>query len=133
METPATISCNKTYKVVQSDKRAKPTGSFSVHDLLWQELPIPPHQPREYAVNSSGNTDLSKANAELKTHIPLLIRWGVACLMVIVALVMLAGKGEGEVNFAIAATFIVLWLVCLLKAAQSAFIVVAGLVDRAQS
>lgn len=81
-------------------------------------------------MNSSRKTDLTAANEELKQHLPLLIRWGVACLMVICTLLALAAKGEGEVNFAAAATFLVLWLACLWKAGQSAFIVVAALIDK---
>lgn len=83
-------------------------------------------------MNSSGNTNLSKANAELKIHVPLLIRWGIACLMMIFALVALAAKGEGEVNTAAAAVFVALWLATLLKSGQSAFAVVAALIDRAE-
>lgn len=50
--------------------------------------------------------------------------------MVIVTLVALAAKGEGEVNFAAAATFLAVWLGCLWKTGQSAFIVVAALIDK---
>lgn len=81
-------------------------------------------------MNSSRKTDLTAANEALKTHVPLLIRWGVACLMVIGTLMALVAKGEGEVNFAAAATFFVLWLLCLWKAAQSAFTVGAALIDK---
>lgn len=81
-------------------------------------------------MNSSRKTDLPTGNAELKAHVPLLIRWGVACLLVIVALVALAAKGEGEVNAVSAVVFFVLWLACLWKSGQSAFIVVAALIDK---
>lgn len=81
-------------------------------------------------MNNSRNTDLPNPEAELKKHIPLLIRWGVACLMVIGALIALAAQGEGEMNFLSLAVFVAMWLGCLFKAGQSAFIVVAALLDK---
>ncbi|MGQ9424379.1 hypothetical protein ACXYTJ_00340 [Gilvimarinus sp. F26214L] len=77
-------------------------------------------------------TDVSVANEELRTHVPLLIRWGVACLMVIATLAALAAQGEGDMNFLSVATFFVLWLGCLWKFGQSAFIVAAVFIERRQ-
>lgn len=84
-------------------------------------------------MNDSRNPDFPTADAELKKHLPLLIRWGVACLMVIAALIALTAKGEGEINFLSLAVFVVLWLACLLKTGQSAFAVVAALIDKQSS
>jgi uncharacterized membrane protein len=81
-------------------------------------------------VTSPRNTDPARADAELNTHVPLLIRWGVACLMVIATLVALAAKGEGEVSVVSAAAFFILWIICLWKSGQSAFAVVAALIDK---
>lgn len=84
-------------------------------------------------MSSSRKTELTAANETLKMHVPLLIRWGVACLMVIGTLMALVAKGEGEMNFVAAATFFALWLLCLWKAAQSAFTVGAALIDKQRS
>lgn len=105
------------------------TGRSGLSGLVWWVLRCTP--AREVPVNGSRNTDpAAAAAAELKKHLPELIRWGVICLMVLFSLLALTMEGEGDMHFAGSLVLIGLWMISLMKTGHSAFMVVAAWLDQ---
>lgn len=77
-----------------------------------------------------GNTP--QTPPELSEHRPLLIRWGIAWLMVVGTLAALTMKGKGDIHAIALVAMIGLWLVCSWKAGRSAFTLLFAWLDRAE-